>query len=280
MTSCCKDSDQPDDNSISFGKPCRVNILGYEDHIMEPFLSRDGTILFFNNLNNPSVNTNLHYSTRINDSLFQYEGELKGINTDFLEGVPSMDVSNVLYFISTRSYDQTLSTIYHCYFLNDSVSNISLVSGISRNIAGWVNFDIEVSRDGNYLYYSDGLYDTQGGPYESDLGLAVKTNNLFRISDDLVLKEINTEALEYGACISSNMLELYFTRAELPLTGSSVPQIYVATRNSDSEPFGIPSKIKSISGFAEAPTISPDDQIIYYHKKEDGKFVLYLIRKE
>jgi hypothetical protein len=275
---CSKNSEPT--NHISFGQPHRVRIIDYEDHVMEPFLSRDGTSLFFNNLNHPLVNTNLHFATKINDSTFQYKGELKGVNTEFLEGVPSMDISNILYFISTRSYDQTLSTIYKGDFSNGSVSNVQLVPGIPKNTAGWVNFDVEVSKDGNSLYYSKGLYDTMGGPYNSDLILAEKINNTFQNTNNQILENVNTEALEYGACISSNMLELYFTRSEQPLSELSMPQIYVATRNTTSEPFGAPYKIGNINGFVEAPTLSPDDQLIYYHKKEGEKYVLYMIRKE
>jgi len=83
---------------------------------MEPFLSRDGKYLFFNNSNDPRVNTNLHWATRIDDLTFQYKGEIQGVNTNALEGVPSMDRNSVFYFVSNRSYDQTASTIYRALF--------------------------------------------------------------------------------------------------------------------------------------------------------------------
>ncbi|MFO7656530.1 MAG: hypothetical protein R6W78_05645 [Bacteroidales bacterium] len=279
IAGCINDAEKPEIKPISFGQPRKVHIIDYDDHIMEPFLSGDGTILLFNNLNHTSVNTNLHFATRINDSVFQYNGELKGVNTGFLEGTPSMDTSNVLYFISTQSYQQTLSTIYNGTLLNDSVVNIQLVSGLSKETPGWVNFDVEVSKDGNYLFFADGLYDADGGPYASDLVLAVKIQNTFQRTDHSILQNVNTDALEYGACISSNMLELYFTRTELPLSVKSKPQIYVSTRNNVTEPFEKSYRIENISGFVEAPTISPDDRVIYYHKKENEKYVLYLIRK-
>ena len=41
----------------AFGNPQRVTIQGYNDHAMEPFITRDGRYLFFNNLNDPAVNT-------------------------------------------------------------------------------------------------------------------------------------------------------------------------------------------------------------------------------
>jgi|SRR6056297_2216107 len=280
ISGCSKDAEKPGIKYISFGQPQKVNVLDYDDHIMEPFLSPDGSVLFFNNLNHSSVNTNLYFATKINDSVFQYHGEVKGVNTEFLEGVPSMDSSNVFYFISTRSYDQTLCTIYKGDFVKDSVRNVQLVSGLSNGTAGWVNFDVEVSKDGNALYFADGLYDANGGPYASDLIFAEKADGIFQRTSHLMLQHVNTEGLEYGACISSNCLELYFTRVEAPLTDRSAARIYVSTRTTVTEPFGKPYCIENIPGFVEAPTLSSDDQVLYYHKKEGEIYVLYLIRKE
>ena len=263
---------------LQFGQPQKVTVSGYGGDIMEPFLSRDGSTLFFNNLNDPSVNTNLHFADRINDSAFQYRGEVRGVNTGASEGVPSLDSTNTLYFVSTRNYDQTFSTIYTGRFGGDSVSNVQLVSGISRQQFGWANFDVEVSKDGNFLYFVDGRYDQNGGPYEADIVLAEKKNGIFqRSSNQAFLENINSDALEYAACVSSNMLELYFTR--VGALSPAISGIYVATKNSVDQPFNQPYKIDTISGFVEAPTISPDDRIIYYHKKENGKFVLYMVRK-
>ncbi len=284
IISCNKSTDQivvPVSEQISFGTTQKVNMIGYQNDIMEPFLSRDGAVLFFNNSNNPAVNTNIHYALKINDSTFSYQGELKGINTGDLEGVPTLDNSNILYFVSTRDYTQTLSTIYTGVFSNDTVLNVQLLPNISRMQAGWVNFDVEVSVDGNFLYFVDGRYDQNGGPYEANFVIAEKINNNFqRMSDQSVLNKINTSDLEYAACISPDMLELYFTRIKAPISISSQPQIFVSTRKSINEPFNSPYKIDKITGFVEAPTISPDGQTIYYHKRENDKFVLYMIRKE
>ena len=101
--------------STAFGNPERVTIRGYSDHAMEPFITRDGRYLFFNNSNDPSVNTNLRCAERIDDLTFEYKGEVAGVNTKALEGVPTMD-KNGFYFVSTRSYKETLSTIYQGRF--------------------------------------------------------------------------------------------------------------------------------------------------------------------
>ncbi len=248
---------------------------------MEPFLTRDGSTLFFNNLNSAPENTNLHWAARVNDSTFQYNGELSGINTAALEAVASMDQSGKFYFVSDRIYSSTLSTIYSSGFINGTISNISLVDGVSKNQGGWINFDVEVNADGTTLYLVDGRFDQSGGPYESDFFVATKNGNEFQRlpnSSDL-LKNINTTALEYAAGISRDNLEFYFTRVAAPLTSSSTPEIFHASRRSSQDAFSVATKIETITGFAEAPTLSPDGRIIYYHKKENGKFVIYLVRK-
>lgn len=86
-----------------FSSPVRVVIEGYDADAMEPFLSRDGRYLFFNNLNDPSVNTELHVAERVDALRFTYRGPLTNANTEALEGVPTMDRSGTLYFVSTRN---------------------------------------------------------------------------------------------------------------------------------------------------------------------------------
>ena len=257
-------------------------MTGYSGNIMEPFISRDGKILLFNNLNAAPENTNLHWSTRLNDSTFKYEGEIAGVNTADLEGVPTLDNAGTLYFVSTRNYANTLSTLYSSNFTNGTATNVQLLHGVSKLQPGWVNFDIEVSADGQYIYFVDAKFDQNANPSSADIVIAKKTSSGFeRLSNSAALmKNINTDALEYAACISENQLELYFTRTDLPLSASSSPRIFMSSRKSMTEAFGVPSQVKTITGFTEAPTIAPDQQTIYFHKKNNNQFGLYLVKKK
>ena len=269
-------------SAIEFTVPVKVIVTGYNGNMMEPFISRDGNTLLFNNLNAAPENTNLHWATRVNDSTFEYKGEVTGVNTTDLEGVPSLDQAGELYFVSTRNYVTTLSTLYQSEFANGIATNVRLVEGLSKMQAGWLNFDVEVSADGSTLYFVDGLFNQSGTPTTADLAIAKKNGSGFqRISNsNSLLQNVNTNALEYAACISVDQLELYFTRVETPITSSSSPAIFLARRQSVDEPFGVPFRIESIRGFAEAATIAPDQKTIYFHMKENDKFGLYMIRKK
>jgi hypothetical protein len=62
----------------------------------------------FNN-SNEAVNTNLQRAKWVNDSTFEYKGEIIGINTVSLEGVPTMDMNGNFYLYqpaTTISYWQ------------------------------------------------------------------------------------------------------------------------------------------------------------------------------
>jgi WD40 repeat protein len=258
----------------AFGEPQRVTIRGYDGDAMEPFVSRDGRFLLFNNRNDPRVNTNLHFAARVDELTFDYRGELKGVNTPALEGVPSLDSAGNLYFISTRSYGETLSTLYRGRFNDGSVSAVELVGGVSRRQPGMVMFDAEVSADGNVLWVVDGEFSGGPHPRSADISIAVRDGSAFRrlpASAEL-LKNVNTPALEYAPAVSRDGLELFFTRIE-----AATPAIYRAVRRTDQEPFAAPQRVSAITGFVEAPALSPDGRALYYHKLESGRFVIYRV---
>lgn len=275
LASCATSPDRSLPESRLYAHPQRVAILGYEGQAMEPFLSRDGRYLLFNNLNDPAVDTNLHYAERVDDLTFRYRGELAGVNTPALEGVPSLDRRNTLYFVSTRSYESSLSTIYRGVFSDGRVAGVALVPGLSRRQAGYVNFDVDVSPDGNTLYFVDARFG-RSGPETADLVVAERRGADFvrRPDSAELLQHVNTEALEYAPCISADGLTLLFTRARLSLVGGSVA-IYVAQRARSTEPFGPPARLAALDGLVEAPTFAPDERAIYYHRKDGAKYVIY-----
>ena len=252
-----------------FGTPQRVTIRGLSDHAMEPFLTRDGRFLLFNNSNDPPSQTDLHLAERLDDVTFEYRGKLTGANSATLDGVPSADAAGNLYFVSLRSYETTLKTIFRGRFDNGRVRAIDPVEGLSRNRPGDLNFDVEVSADGDSLYFVDGVF--RGGPVPSsaDLAFAVRQRDGSFLRREGLLDSVNSRALEYAACSSSDERELFFTRID-----RGRPAIYRSTRSNLSSPWGVPRRLSGITGFVEAPTISADGRSLYYHARRDGRFVI------
>lgn len=273
----CEKAAAPEPQPGDFTNPQRVTIQGYSGDAMEPFISRDGKYLFFNNSNDPAVDTNLHWAERIDDFNFQYKGEIGGVNTTALDGVASMDRNGVFYFVSTRSYDQTASTIYHGSFDNGTVTGVDLAPGVSTATPGIVNFDAEISPDGQTLYFVESRFASSGQPQNADILIANWNGSAFvRDSNSAtIMSQVNTSKnLEYAPAISSSGLELFFTRLE----GSNAA-LYVATRTDASSPFGAPQKIQAAAGFVEGPTLSPDEKSLYYHKRDGGLFVIYRVTR-
>ncbi|MGZ7079299.1 MAG: hypothetical protein ACXVJT_07810 [Thermoanaerobaculia bacterium] len=252
-----------------FSHPEPVTIQGYTSDAMEPFITRDGRYLLFNDSNAPGRDTNLHYAERIDDTTFVYRGEIDGVNSTALDGVATVDGSGTMYFVSTRSYAETLSSIYRASFQAGTVHDVALVSGLSKNIFGAITFDVEVSADGGALYLSDGVFTGGSVPVSADLAAAVRENGEFkRLSSDL-FANVNTDALEYAACLSANQLELFFTR----LIGAETA-IYRSVRSDPTQPWAPPQRISAITGFVEAPALSPDGRSLYYHALRGARFVI------
>jgi Tol biopolymer transport system component len=260
----------------TFANPQPVTILGYSSDTSEPFLSRDGRYLFFNTSSLPGSDVNLHWAERIDDVTFQYKGEVGGVNTASTDGVASMDRNNVFYFVSLRSYDQTRSAVYRGTFANGVVSGVELVPGVSNLVPAIINYDAEISPDGNTLYFADGLFISGAVPTAADIWVAVRNGTSFsRASNsEFIMREVNTLALEFAPAISASGLELFFNRASSP-----IPEIYTATRANTTDPFGTPRKIQAITGYAEGPALSADEKSLYYHGFVANKFVLFRVSR-
>ena len=253
-----------------------VAIDGYSGDAMEPFLSRDGRYLFFNNRNEKPTNTNLYWAARVDDLHFKYLGELKGVNTPALEGVPSMDCDNNFYFVSDRSYGQTASTLYRGRFAGGEITGVDLVPGVSLAQPGIVNFDAEISADGNTLYYVESQFNFLGQPSSARILSAQRRGNSFLrdINSKTIFKSINTETLNYAPATSASERELFFTRLD-----PGGPAIYMAVRPDISHPFQAPRRIAAITGYVEGPSLSSNENSIYYHQRVNGRFLIYRVTR-
>lgn len=241
-------------NHLEFINPEPVVIRGHDGFMDEPFISRDGQYLFFND---PRT---IFYAKKITDTTFQFLGQVQGLNTSAIfNGVPSMDKAGNFYFLSTINPRRDHMSIYHGTFNDGMVTNISAVAGIPGNQAGVDGMDQEISADGRILYHTSSTSTT------STFEIAVRNvdGSFTKLanSDDL-LKNINADNNRvYAPDISSDGLELYYTAI------NPTPGIHVAKRSSTSEPFGMPRLVATADetvGLREAPSISPDGTRLYY----------------
>jgi len=258
--------------------PRRVLLTGYDDHAMEPFVSRDGRYLLFNNLNQKPANTDIHFAERQDDYTWRYRGKVNGINTPELEGCPTMDRAGRIYFVSPRSYGATRCTIYRGDFHDGSVTNVQLVESISRKQPFMVNFDVEVSPDGRTLFFVDSRFWPLFGPSWAHIVCAHREGDRFVRDPDSerLLQAVNTGKMQYAPAISSNGLTLYFTRFDRA-SGFPGPQIYRSARASAATPFGAPDHVPGLGDYVEGPAFSPDERLIYFHRKDGARFNLYAV---
>jgi Tol biopolymer transport system component len=154
------------------------------------------------------------------------------------------------------------------------------VPGVSKDKLGDVNFDQCISPDGSTLYFVDGVFNGGSVPQKASIAIARRVGDHFvRLKNSAkIMQKINTGGLNYAPDISKSGLEFFFTRIPSPPT-TPPPVIYTATRASTSQPFGKPRKIEAITGFAEAPALSPDEKSLYYHLQVNGTFVIYRLTR-
>lgn len=267
-----------------YGPEKKVNINGLSFDAMEPFLSKDDQLLFFNSLNSGG-NTNLYYATRVNDTIFNYVGLVNGCydpSLNHLDAVASLDSSNHFYWVSLRNYPAQMENLHMGMYSSGNVSAIKRVYGdFNVYLPGWLIMDAAISHQGDQLYYCNAFFNAcaLGIPCKARLGVAQQVNdttfNKISLSDTLFSNVNDTNYLVYAPQVTEDGLELYYTRI---LKSTVHSEICVSVRSTSNENFSLPSVIHSNLGFVpEAASPSRDKQKLYYHQKEaSGLFRIYL----
>lgn len=260
-------------------EPQRVNVLGWVGDVMEPFLSRDGNVLFFNNRLSPPTLTDLHWAVRLDDLNFLYVAPVHGANDATLDAVATMSVDGSFCFVSARSYATTLSSVYCGLFVDGLVLNPVLQRRVSLRTFGRAMFDVETSADGMEMLLADGHFQGKPLPVAADLRMATWRGDQYVLAPefDPLFAAVNSDELEYGSAISADGLTLAFTRLRATLPRFANASIWVARRTARDQPFGAPRQLRAITGFAEAPTFAPDGVTIYFHRLEGDRFTLWRI---
>lgn len=262
----------PIEDDTSFAGPFPVTITGYDSDAMEPFLTRDGLHLLFNNRNGPTDSTDLHIAARVNDSTFTYLGRLTSLNSTVLDAVPTGATDGTLYFVSLRAYDSTFSTIFSATLTGATASAPARVASISTGGGGLLDFDVDVSADGQSLIVARGRFTGGALPAEADLRLFSRSGGAFVAAptSTTAFTAINSPALEYAPALTANGLELCFTRFD----PAGQPVLMLAERASLTDPWSTPRRIRGPAGLVEAGTWSPDARTLYYHASVNGRYVI------
>lgn len=271
-----------------FSNPQQVEIEGYEDDCMEPFISRDGKFLFFNNSNSELVDTHIHFAKRLGPLKFQHMGILEGTQSNSKDMAPSSDAAGNFVFTSTRSFAQDGLTIYGGKWTPAelTVKDVHPLQGDMTAPPSWLNMDSDLSPKGELLVLAQAEFKPGAAvPTKSDLELRLKDGVKFRrhLQGDLLLRNVNTPALEYAPALSNDELELYFTRSSLRKQGEKlVPffRIMLASRTKTTEPFGVPRTVEgSAEGLIEGPTLSMDKKELFFHRKLGDRFVIFRMER-
>lgn len=273
----------------SFGPEKPVTITGLTFDAMEPFISADGQYLFFNNIND-GINTRLYYASRVNDSTFTLQGQLNGTNRPsppHLDAVADMDSLNNFFWTSDSGYPGNMDNLFHGVYNSGSVTNIGRVHGDFYIYSpGWIIMDHGINPGGNQLYFNNAYFNNCSGPCKTYIGVAQKVNDstfMTMANSAGIMANINdTSFIYYAPCLTKDDLEFYYTRFKKgPVTASTVVEICTAVRSAPTDTFSVPKVLfsETVGNIIEAPTLTSDKQIMYYHKKESGTHVIKMRRR-
>ncbi len=271
-----------------------VTITGYSASAMEPKISSDQVVLFWNDKPSSDDQMNIHYAVKVSGQ-YQYQGTVTGtVNSSALDGVPALDSLGNFYFVSHRNYNSTFASIFGgvinvtgpSTLQIDSLARADINSSAATN--GIVDMDIDVSWDGQQMIVSRAQFSGADYPDSSHLELFdISSRQSSQRSDSSsLLANVNLDNCRvYAGTMSRDKLEIYFT----VMPSGSIPsgdkfKIAVAKRATTSAPFSNPAIITAINGsYVEGPSLSYDDfsKTLFYHRLDSasGKFKIYKVTR-
>ncbi len=255
--------------STKFINPEPVTIRGYTGPQEDPVISPDNQYLFFDSHNDAGLPEYIYIAGRIDYKTFQFIGRLQGITFEAIEA--AADLSQNFYFISPLLLGAGgATTIGHGTLSNGTVSNVAPLQGLSPNDvpvgSQGVTFDLAITPDGNTLFFSDFVVQSDDWSNVQGAQLSIATKNddgsFTRLSNSAdILQNVNAlGTLVYNAAPSADGLELAFNASpSFPIPS----HIYIATRTSPVVPFGVPKLVDAAdidsSHFSEPGSFSPDE---------------------
>lgn len=249
----------------AWSTPERVRISGYDkpgDHKMEIGVSADGRLLFFNNSNKRPGKTDLYYAVRVgnDDTSFKFRGPIQGANKPrTLDATPAYDDdTQTLSFVSSRVRPPAL---HWGSFKDGKLHDVALVP-ISFPKPHY-GIGMEMGRDMKNIFFT---YRSRRDKDYMDISLAHWDGRKYVVPRNWrrIMANVNTGAMEYAPEVSSDLLEIWFTR----VVNRGRPIIYSAVRKNTKEPFTSAAPHPAITGLVEAATLTGDDNTMYYHCRD------------
>ncbi len=152
--------------------------------------------------------------------------------------------------------------LYWGSFAYGKVSDLELVP-LSLDRPNFIAYDLEIAADNWETIFI--TYRSTRDRRIMEVSFARWDGQRYVLSDNWqrIMANVNTDGMEYAPEVSSDLLELWFTR--VIMKGGPMSVIFGATRNNVDEPFTNVGVHPSITGPAEAPTLTADDNTMYYH---------------
>lgn len=282
-------------SNTEWSSETEVEIDGYSQNAMEPKMSADQVVLFWNDKPASDDAMNIHYAVKQGSGRYLYIGTLPGtVSTTDLDGVPSIDSLGNFYFTSLRTYTSNKQSIFggQISVLGPNSLQVVSVAAADSNVSfqqnGRVDMDVDVSWNGTLMIASRAVFSGQAYPDTSYLELfnvSSRVANVLSTSSD-ILKNVNLSACRvYAPSLSSDLLELYYTVIPTNIVPGPLDlKVVVSKRGSTSEPFGTGAIISGITGeLTEGPAITYDDggKTLFYHKKDpaSGRFKIFKVSR-
>jgi hypothetical protein len=291
-------------SNTAFPNPQPVTILGYTGSAEVPYLTPDGNYLIFDDRTDPGTpNVKIHYAKRVNDTTFQYVGQVGNVNfPGTINFEMTLDDHNNFYFtrIDVPPHPNGQPSLYRGVWQNGTVTGIAPVPGLTQ-APGVINQDSTPSHDGRQLIFDAWDYLHKCLSYK----LAVENaNGSFTVTDQSqpqlasyrqVFKNVTisnylnqctplpypgmTHSMLMGpVSLSHSGLAVVFTVIQ-PTGGMPVEKYYIATRSSTSQPFGQTQTMIANGRSAEGGSFSADDSLLYFHlSNSDGTFWPYVVK--
>jgi hypothetical protein len=138
--------------------------------------------------------------------------------------------------------------------------------------------DAMITNGGIELYYCNAFFDTCIGPCAGTMGIAARVNdstfNTIANSATLLQHINDSNYIVYAPNLSVNGLELYYTRL---MKGTFNTENCVSVRATVTDTFSSPIVLHAdLPNLPEAPTVNANADLMYYHKKLNGTFAIFL----